>query len=262
MAPKWFPKRGTVAWKVIHFLRKEIPRTFQPKTIAREIREDPGTVRKALQRMMGRNQSQVVRVDRGWYRAFIDGEGARRMERPAPMLHAIQIRVRTGGAVSRNGGLPPRGGGWFGENKQTFEDAVWRGRKVTFQFSNSTRVLLVSVQASNDPLAPREFESLRTWLEGRLDGMGYVLTDRAELVTLEMNQDYHKLSLRDAKSLKLGKFRNAWAQIYEKAKDTVRRELRIHPELELGEAVEMLRVLQEPPERFEPAGEPPGGMYG
>lgn len=255
---------GEVEREVVRFLKAELPRTVPTNEIVRMISHrvgcHPGTVRKALCRLVDRDPPPVLRVERGWYRAWLDPEDLAKVERPLPHLHAIQLRA----TLPQNRGLPPRGGQATFQgsgpgpefetgSKQWHDRWVWRGRKVLVQLSSTTGTLLISLSASDDPLEPQEFAEFTERLAGWCDAHGLWWDDRmAEVVTLELNQDYAELSVSEFRRARLRVFKDAWVQVYQKAERLMRMELRVAPKGgmtagELGQFMESLVRLTHQP---------------
>lgn len=260
---------GEVEREVVKYLKSELPRTVPTNEIVRTVshRVDchPGTVRKALCRLVDRDPPPVLRVERGWYRAWMDPEDLAKVERPLPHLHAIQLRL----VSPQNRGQAPRGGQttfndsrpgpeYETSSKQWQDRWVWRGRKVTVQLSTTTGTVLVSLRSSSDPLEPQEFAEFTERLAGWCQAQGIWWDDRlAEVVTLDLNMDYTELSVSEFRSAKLKVFKEAWVQVYQKSERLMRMELRVAPKGgmtagELGQFMESLVRLTHQPVDEEP----------
>lgn len=159
----------TIIWKTVQLLKKEPERVWSPKEIAQRIDEKPGSVRQAIRRHLKEDRPQIKQIDEGRYRAFVEAETLRSIERPEPQCHALQLEV----PVSRNGWSPPQ---HLFERDETngseWAKLIWEGRPVSIQWLGDPQRLEVSVRSSKDPIGFEELDTVEGWFQGLLEGWG------------------------------------------------------------------------------------------
>jgi len=95
------------------------------------------------------------------------------------------------------------------------------------------------MNTSKNPLSFDEFDKFCYWLEGKFGA--WVPTHAWTVVQLGINVDLHEMHLDGIKSLKLTNWRNAWFQMYQKGQDLVRVESHMMPNLEMKDALAVMR---------------------
>jgi hypothetical protein len=248
---------GRLGRAIVSFLRGVFPRTEQPKTIARQIKEKHASVRREIGRLEERGF--VVNVDEtGWYRAWADPRLLAFAERPEPSVHGLQILAAV--PLSYPSGVP-RGlrqarlqgheaDGWHGDENGGNGQAVrhfWiEGRRVEFRASETGR-LQISVHATDNPIRFEDWDKFVSELRGLAQGLGVDLrAPTTVLSNVEFNADWRQFFLSGVKRMKLAHVSTAWGQIYQKNRDALRMELRVAPQgLKFEEAAAALIFLTE-----------------
>lgn len=274
-------RAGTLGHKIAVLMGAEPRRLWTPAEIARQLRVPTGSVRKELTRLLRRTSTGgdpfILRVKTGLYRTFIDHGTLAQIEQPPIELHAVQISCTL--PQNRGWGPPqsPKRGtlagssawSWNKQNRQHHGFLSWQGRRVTVAFSTTTATIQVALEASQTPIGIAEFETFDAWLDGTLQALGLVwLPERAHLDNFELNQDYRRVAMGDARRFTIKSLRNAWAQLYQKDEYRMRKELRVHKaedELltarEFGSILSGLLAPVAPPAPPIPIETEPGDMY-
>lgn len=210
-----------------------------PKTIATYLNLNHSTVRKTLLRMLAEKDSPLISERRGWYRHKMDIDtiakigSSKRIE-----LHGIKVQ---GTCLDKNVGYSFAQAARQQYRKRGTYKEVFEGRIVTITI-HKMGLVEVWIKASPNPLSFPEFDRFQAWLRGLLS---FVRPSSWSMIQLGVNVDVRGLSLVGLKSISLSVFRNAWFQIYQKGEDTVRFETHLTTNLNLNEAISIMRQLVE-----------------
>ncbi len=230
------------------------------------VKAKKGNVKKELCRLLlaprGGGTPPVQRTGKGLYSCFIGPGELLQIENPQPKVHAIQL-VWDAASPPLFGGFPPRSrapayareqlfapvqaqGGWVHDQASRSWRAVrWHDAyKLTLQHFPSTGKVLVSVNATAQPLDAAGLGHLRTWLQATMQAEGFTWTE-PRVATVEVNRDFERVRLgqREAarfylgrlglsgdRALRLGHLEGALVQIYNKeALGVMRQEIRLNP---------------------------------
>jgi hypothetical protein len=123
-----------------------------------------------------------------------------------------------------------------GIHKEMFEDRI-----VTITI-HEMGLAEVWLNTSEHPIGFQQFDRFQAWVKGILN---FVEPWSWKVSQLGLNVDVKEMNLEGVSSLKLSVFRNAWFQIYQKGEDAVRIETHMFPNLQLEEALTILRQLVE-----------------
>lgn len=269
----------TVAQQIAALLRSEPRGLFTATEIATRLKLKAGHVRKELHRMAREKKNgppPLVRVHHGLYRAFTDPCDLAQIEDPPVTLHAIQCSCKM---PQNRGWGPPQGetptwgslarrpawtkidstGAWM-------RSSTWEGRQVEIAVFPSTGTVQVHLTATSNPILCEDFATFPTWLGATMQAYGLVWSDAdVDFDNVEMNKDYRTLFISRPDRVSLRKFRNAWAQIYQKNANLLRTEIRVtrprDERLSVRETVEILRTLstKRPDPMQEPSPPPSDG---
>lgn len=246
---------GRVARLIWGYLRGIFPRTEQPKTIARQIRERPPTVRKEIVRL--EESGHVINVDQtGWYRAWADPSLLSFAERPEPCVHGLQLEcvvplsgglgVPRGGRQAKLAGYEARGWAVDDSNDQAVRVFWPMGRRLEMRASG-TGSLQINIGATRAPVTFADWPEFVAEVRGLCLAYGIDLdAPTSRLVNVEFNADWRQFFLAGLKRMKVSSVSTAWGQIYQKHRDALRLELRVSPkELTFNEAAASLIFLLE-----------------
>ena len=239
---------------MVAFLNANAPNEYNAKTIAANIGVKEGSLRKELSRLC--NDEEIVRAQKGFYRAVITAETILREEYRNIRLHGVKIE-----AFCPNKDARPCGDR---NNPHAYTyNRVFEGHRITITI-HQKGLYEIFVGSTGNPMDFPAFSRVCSYLEGHL-GVDVWHGGRSELVQLGLNIDVVGWRLDGVKSVKLQKFKNAWSQIYQKELELLRVETHITTRLKLSEAVGILHRLSTPP----PVPPPPypaiennEGMYG
>ena len=121
----------------------------------------------------------------------------------------------------------------------------------------STGNVQVSLRASHDCIKWGDFDAYPVWLKATLQALGLVWNDQENKAEFEMNLDWKSLYMNTGERISLRKFRNSWAQVYQKTGEILRSELRIQrpqdERLLLSEAAALIKHLSTKPAAPEPS---------
>ncbi|MBN1540326.1 MAG: hypothetical protein JW939_09300 [Candidatus Thermoplasmatota archaeon] len=235
--------------RVIKFLEATAPEEFTPKEIAVRCAINPNSVKKIVSRLF--KEGKIEKSFHGTYRGKITIEKMIAMERASIKIHGIKIEFTPVVVKRENGRIVTEGGEGlslchrFNDTNLAYQDNTqivyieeFLGRKVTVQLMRN--IVGIFMDNSESPLDYQEFKAFRYWIEGRF-GNAFMLGNPV-LRQVGLNKDYSELRLDGISSIKLQKWENAWAQIYQKAEDVLRREVHLVPKnLSLDEAIKMLQ---------------------
>lgn len=264
--------RGKVARRIVLECRLEPRRLWTPKKLAGALGLNEGTVRKELRRIIEPKEDgtppPLISLGDGHYKAFIDTSCLNRVEQPDLELHAIQLCSKL--PLNKGWGLgvggPPVFGGLTAQKRwrevvrskdgrsmgQHQGEYMWRGRRYFVVVSSTTGSIQVSMSASDNPLKPADLDQFLEHLDPLMEGLGLVWRRsdiEVPLNNVEAHFDYRSLFIGAKNRVKLKKFRNSWAQIYQKG-EKLRMEIRMHPvedeELRWSELASILGTITTP----------------
>lgn len=241
--------------RVLKFLTATAPEEFTPKTIAVRCSINQNSVKKIVARLF--KEGLIEKSFRGMYRGKVTIEKMIALERVDIKIHGLKIEFSPVVLKRENGRVvTEKGEGLslchlfndqdlaYQDNSQIVYHVEFLGRNVTIQLMRD--VVGIFLKSSEAPLDYQEFRSLRWWLEGRF-GNAFLLGSPM-LRQVGLNKDYKELRLDGVQSIKLQKWENAWAQIYQKGENILRREVHLATSIGLDEAIQM---LQDQAERIE-----------
>jgi hypothetical protein len=228
-----------VADRIIKYLYEIAPDEVNAHTVSRVLRLNSGSVRKELSRILARKDSPLVRTHRGFYRHKVELDLLAKIDTCKRIeMHGVQF---LGVCLNENTGYSIANAAKHKYRKRGTYQEVVEDRKVTITV-HSNGTVQVFVNASGNPLTFPQFDRLQTWVKAKLD---FVDEYSWKLSQIGLNVDQRGLDLDGVTSVRLAVFRNAWFQVYRKGEDTVRWETHICPNLNLTEAVMILRQLTE-----------------
>lgn len=251
---------GEVAREVWRVMRSDPNRLWTPARVAARLpHRSESTVSREMSRIVQKEHDghapPIERVERGLYRVFWDRRSLSVREDPPPKLHALQMILK----LPVNKRWAPPGGAeawatlrgvspwhWSGKNGRWERAEQWRGRMVRFWLAPRTGTVSVSLAASEpkDNLDPGEFKEFTDWIGAWCQGLGVVWSDEyAQVRSFEMNKDYESLTLAGIRHERLRRWRNVWAQVYQKKRDLVRTEIRVEGDGRLS-ALEVHALLE------------------
>lgn len=251
--------------KIISFLRHITPRPATPKEVAFEMGAEHERVKKSMLRLY--KQGRIEKTVHGYYRALFSLDDILRGESPEMRLHGIKIE---GNVPKGEQGSPLLSllfkDGLMASGNRRMVKRNFEGRTVTIQLSESG-TLEIFLRSSRYSISYIEFERFAGWLDGMFANK--TLLFNLKICELGLGRDFKKWRLDGVKSIKLGQWRNAWLQIYQKEKTGIMRmEIHTIDHLSLGDAMHILKgmaenpkQLQEPPADSPSQSQPPEGMY-
>lgn len=256
-----------VSDRIVHFFRSNPHRAWAPKHLADHIGAPGSTIRTALGRLIQSRDgtpAPLLRVEPGIYRLARSLPEMMVREEPSFGLHAIGITFTTRSvrgwapppapnANAGNFGLLRPQDGWSKqpETGQWRLERTWSGRTMRLQVSPSSGHVGVTLKATNpaDNLDRDLFGEFVGFLHGYMIAQGIPWSnDTAYLERMEFNWDFRHFRLVGLSGISLKLWRNSWAQIYQKAEDVLRVEVRYEAmgddSVSLWEAVDIVRTLQ------------------
>lgn len=253
--------------KVLNFLRKNVPHSYNVKTIDRclyggkDYKKDVrrlNTIKTILCRLT--KQELITRIDRGCYQANIDISLLHRLESPPSLLHGIVLECKTTKQLQKCiDGIPAKvftdealrlltALGFIQSTNYRYNRIIWyEGRRITITVHLMGKID-VSIRSSDNPLGYLDFLKMLDFLNGFLEQLA-PFSNKKVVDVLEMGiaKDFRKLRLEGVKCVTLKAFSNAWARIYwHKDLKMTRFEHHLVPRMTLDDALKSLSILTNP----------------
>ena len=258
---------NSITKKVLDFLRKNVPHTYNAKTIDRCLYGGKGykkdvrrinTIKTILCRLT--KKELIARTDRGRYQANIDISLLYKLENPPSLLHGIMLESKTTKQLQKCiDGIPSKVftddalmlfhslGFTDTTNYRYYRDLWFEGRNITITVHLKGKVD-VYINSSDNPLAYPDFLNVLRFLDGFLERLA-PFSNRKVVEVLEVGiaKDFRHLRLEGVKCVTLKAFSNAWARIYwHNGLKVTRFEHHLVPRMTLDDALKSLSILTNP----------------
>jgi len=244
-------KLNPVDIKIIDYLRSISPVSAQPVIIAQEINEKKDLVRVYCNRLL--KKGEIGRDRNGWFRALYTIDDILKTESPEMRLHGIKLEGIIPETVTEDKDTsffllrfkdyskryPER---CKGSGNREIYRTDYEGRNITFQLSENN-LIEISLRSTKYPINYKEFIEFIGQLKGIM-GSGLFAYCNLKVVQLGLGKDFKLWEMRGVKSMKLKSFQNAYLQIYQHS-DVTRIETHIQHRIELGDAVHILKSMEE-----------------
>lgn len=253
--------------KVLNFLRKHVPHSFNAQTICRclygnKSKDKINAVKVALHRLW--KKKRIKRISRGFYQAKIDLSLLHQIENPPTTLHGIMLECKTTKQLQKridgDGDIPIKQ--YTDEmlnlfSALDFQPITNHAYRRTLRYDKGRRITAtvhlkgivdVHIGCSENPLTFHDFLEVLAYLEGFLERL-VPFSDRevVKVKQIGVGKDYKRLRLDGGKSVSLKNFKNAFAQIYYKESLGVTRfEHHLTTDMSLDEALRSLSILTDP----------------
>jgi hypothetical protein len=196
-------------------------------------------------------------MKRGYFQAKPTANVIAKIESPETLLHGIKIEAKRILGISAEHNIEAwLETKWFkpvcndaGTFLQRWTRSVyWEERYATFTVHETT-FTEIFLNCSIKPLSYPEFVGFCKFLDGFFEPFHF---DRSDMymVQVGVGKDYNELELDGLKSVRLHKFANDWAAIYQKEDGRVRFEHHLKLNLGLDDALNLLDILTTPPPRY------------
>lgn len=256
--------------KVLDFLRKHAPHSYNAKTIHRMLKIPLNSVRVALIRL--EKKIKIFSDSKGFYAAYIDIDLLNQLENPPTTLHGIMLECKTIKKLQKAiDGIPSKE--YTDQSLQLFNAldftpttnyryyrTLWfEGRKITITIHLKGKIDIY-INSSKNPLIYPDFLRVLTYLEGFLEKIAPLQNRKVtQLLEVGVAKDYKQLRLDGVKSVTLHAFTNVWSRIYYKDEKTgTRFEHHIEARMTLDDALKSLSILTNPINyRYESKSEDP-----
>ena len=251
-------RQGTTTERIVELLTRKYPDRLSPKTIARALGVNHGSVRSICIRLV--RDGRIDRPQQGYYCAFPVAE---RMPVKDLHLHRIQLKWNdreccslgcTPTKVAAEGELevlprpgPPFGLKWRltrGRGSQMMALEIWKDRELRFRWYRTTGTVVLTLRASERPLAHHEFLSFHSFMDGLFRGHYRVPIEVMPVMAqgMHFNYDLPFMRLEGVQDISLKVFRNFWIRMYQKGSQ-LRIEECMEEELPLVYAVKLMEEM-------------------
>ena len=244
--------------KVLDFLRKNSPHSYNAKTIHKCLDISEQSVKVCLHRLS--NKNKIFRDSPGFYAAYIDISLFSQLENPPTKLHGIMLECKTTKTLQKIiDGIPSKeytdealrlldSLGFVSTTNYRYHRNVWyEGRKITITVHLKGKID-VYINSNKNPLTYPDFLKMLDYLNGFLERIA-PFSERKVVQLLEVGiaKDFRQLRLDGVKSVTLHNFTNAWSRIYYKDDKTgTRFEHHIDARMNLDDALRSLSILTNP----------------
>lgn len=261
---------SSVSQKLLRFLQKNLPYSYNAKTLFRSFKGDipQSTIKTELYRLLKSNK--VVKESRGFYRAKVSPELLHIIEKPPTLLHGICLvcecpkeKLQKWGQGGMQQGYTEEQLSWFKSNnflpyynynkkgdKKYFVGYIRTlhhlERRITVTIYQNGKIAIY-INSTKHPLSYPEFVKLLEFLNGYLHDWMPFSSKNVVLSEIGLAKDYKRLRLEGVSSVSLSSFKNAWSRVYYKEDiGATRFEYHINTNLVLSDALQVLESLNYP----------------
>lgn len=209
-------------------------------------------IRTVLNRLA--NRSKIRRIKHGYFQAKVNLETISMIESPLTKLHGIKIEIKKLEGISAQHNILD----WLETKhfraianakgtslKRHTKEVGWRERWITITVHESGLVEIF-ISCSKNPLTYEEFCSCCEFLDGFFEPY-YFIRNNAYVVQLGMGKDFEEMHLDGITCIRLHKFKNDWASIYENEDGRVRFEHHLKLDITLEDAINIMSLISTPP---------------
>jgi len=244
--------------KVLDFLRRNAPQSYNAKTISKCLHIPEKTVKVCLYRLF--KKDKIIRYCRGFYQANIDISLLHKLENPPTTLHGIMLECKTTKTLQKViDGIPSKQytdeavmlfdslGFLPATNYRYYRDLWYEGRKITITVQLKGKVD-IHISSSDNPLIYPDFLKMLDFLNGFLERIApFGERKVVQLLEVGLAKDFRQLRLDGVKSVTLKVFTNAWGRIYYKDDLKMTRfEHHLVSKMSLDDALRSLSILTNP----------------
>jgi len=200
------------------------------------------------------NKSKIRRVRRGYFQAKATLEKIAIIESPETKLHGIKIEIKKIEGISAQHNILD----WLKTKhfrsitnargtslKRCTKEVGWRDRWITITVHESGLVEIF-IKCSKNPLTYAEFCSFCDFLDGFFEPYCFI-KNNAYVVQLGIGKDFEELHMDGVTCIRLHKFKNDWACIYENEDGRVRFEHHLKLNISLEDAINIMSLISTPP---------------
>lgn len=205
------------------------------------------------------DRGKIRRIRRGFYQAKASLETLSIIETPETLLHGIKIEIKEILGISSDSNILADWckGHRFREVKNKAgtsmrrwcKAVLWRDRWMTVTV-HEKGLVEIFMKAGDNPLSFPLFVAWCDWLDGFFQPLMYQ-RENAFVVQVGIGKDFEEVHLDGLTCIRLHKFRNDWASIYEREDGRVRFEHHLKLDIRLDEAINMLDIITTPVPRKE-----------
>ncbi len=245
--------------RILDFLRKNVPHSYNAKTIHRCLKIPINSVKVCLHRL--EKKRKIFRDSKGFYAAYTDISLLDQLENPPTTLHGIMLECKTIMQLQKHiDGIPSckeytedaikllNALDFTGSTNYRYNRVVWfEGRRITITIHLKGKID-IHITSTNNPIIYPDFLRILSYLEGFLEKLAPLQNRKVvQLLQVGVAKDYRQLRLDGIKSVTLHSFTNVWSRIYYKDEKTgTRFEHHITAKMNLDDALKSLSILTNP----------------